>query len=181
MTPHASFCAQRHPLLQFLRCVNSPATSRGETHYKQFYENGVSAHRQQPNPSMYNPSCSPLFERIFVNSSEPAYKMQNAIFYLSTFPAQKAVFKKHPPIQRILHKWRQAHSTWQPHLRISAIHSRLTTRTQQPHCHSTCRAAATTQFPCLLRQEQCTAEEFSTGGTTHQVHQGLAQTLPHTL
>ena len=67
------------------------------------------------------------------------------------------------------------------HLRISTTQSRCTTLTQQPHRHSTCRAAATAQFPCLLRQEQRTAEEFSTGGTAHQVHQGLAKTLPYTL
>ena len=67
------------------------------------------------------------------------------------------------------------------HLCISAIHSGLATLTQQPHCHSTCRAATTAQVPCLFRQEQCTAEEFSIGGTAHQVHQGLAQTLPYTL
>ena len=29
----------------------------------------------------------------------------------------------------------------------------------------------------LFRQEQCTAEEFSIGGTAHQVHQGLAQAI----
>ena len=130
------------PTSTILRCTNSPATSHGETadkptrHYKQFYENGVSAHRQQPNLSMYNPSCTPLFERIFVNSSEPAYKMQNAIFYHSTFPPQRQCSRSIPPTQRILHNWRQAHSTWQPQQETECTCASLRSTVDSQHLHN---------------------------------------------
>ena len=120
LTPRASFYDQRRPLPQYLRCTNFPAISHGETadkptrHYKQFYENGVSAHRQQPNLSIYNPLCTPVFDRIFVNFFRASIQDSKRNLLPFHVPSAKAVFKKHPPAQQILHNWRQAHSTWQP-------------------------------------------------------------------
>ena len=138
-------------------------------------------------PVYVQPLMHPTFRedlRQFLRTSVQDAKRNLLPFHV---PSTKAVFKKHPPHTANLtqlatspqHLATSARD--RVHLRISATHSRRTTLTQQPHCHSTCRAAATAQFPCLLRQEQCTAEEFSTGGTAHQVHPGLAKTLPHTL
>ena len=138
-------------------------------------------------PVYVQPLMHPTFRenlRQFLRTSVQDAKRNLLPFH---FPSTKAVVKKHPPHTANLTQLATspqhlaASARDRVHLRISTTQSRCTTLTQQPHRHSTCRAAATAQFPCLLRQGQRTAEEFSTGGTAHQVHQGLAKTLPHTL
>ena len=189
LTPHASFYDQRHPLLPFSRFTNSPATSHGETadrptrHCKQFFEKHTASNQTRlcttphaPHFSRRSPSIPPNQRtRCKTQSSTiPRSQHKGSVQKASPHTANLTQLATSP--QHLATSARD-----RVHLRISTTQSRCTTLTQQPHRHSTCRAAATAQFPCLLRQEQRTAEEFSTGGTAQQVHQGLAKTLPHTL
>ena len=65
-------------------------------------------------PIYVQPLMHPTFRqdlRQFLRTSIQDAKRSLLPFHI---PSTKAVFKKHPPIQQILHNWRQAHSTWQP-------------------------------------------------------------------
>ena len=51
-------------------------------------------------------------------------------------PSTKAVFKKHPPTQQILHNWRQAHSTWQPQQETECTCASLRSTVDSQHLHN---------------------------------------------
>ena len=87
-------------------------------------------------PVYVQPLMHPTFRedlRQFLRTSVQDAKRNLLPFHV---PSTKAVFKKHPPIQRILHNWRQAHSTWQPQQEIECTCASLRPTVDAQHLHN---------------------------------------------
>ena len=51
-------------------------------------------------------------------------------------PSTKLVCKKHPPLQQILHKWGQAHTTWQPNQEATCTCAQLQSAASPDHIYN---------------------------------------------
>ena len=87
-------------------------------------------------PVYVQPLMHPTFRedlRQFLRTSVQDAKRNLVPFHV---PRTKAVFKKHPPIQQILHNWRQAHSTWQPQQETECTCASLRPKVDAQHLHN---------------------------------------------